>query len=951
MKASRSLFTLLAVLLWSVPAGQTAALSAASGGHGPALITLTALSSAQTDAAVVQQAQDLLTLSEQQNFENHALALQTARQALALWQTTTDRAGVARTYAHIGRCYMAQGDLSAAISNYEQAQQLWQELNNAQEQAEVLIMLGLIEIRRGEWTSAVSFLNQAQSIPATSSNPAQMGQIACGLGDIFTLNGLPDNGLIQYNQALEYYRQTPDLRDDTLTTIFIGNTHYVSGAYEAALKHYRQALASVAPASLDAAHCHEYIGRVYLAQGDYVGALPELQTALTTYTNTVNPNEAAQVRALIGQIHEQQGQLKLARRYYEQALATFTKLADRLNQAASYYALGQLAAREQNYDAAAEYLRQSIALTEDVRRVATSSELTAAFSATVHARYEQYIDCLMHQHAAQPAQDFAVRAFEISELARARSLAQLLHATQTNLAPGVDDQLAKQERSLRQLLRVKADDKIALLGRAYKREELLALEAELARLENEYRQVIDTIRARCPAYEQLARPTAWDLRRIQEQVVADDETLLLEYSLGAARSYVWAVTRDRFTSYELPAEASIKAAEEKVYQALKTPPDARTAADLDAAAQALAQMILSPVAAELNKRRIIVVADGALNYIPFQVLPAPSGANEPLVVNYEIINAPSASILGDLQQEAARRQPANVLAAFGDPVFASNYEQRKDTNDNGQLAAMQTLASAGLYHALRDLELNGDRFDPTVLKPLFYAKRELDNLRAVAAGGKTFVAMGADATRAQLLSTDLTQYAILHFATHGFLDPKQPEMSGLVLSTVDRDGHEQNGFVGLQDIYGLRAPVDLVVLSACQTALGKDVRGEGLLGLTRGFMYAGASSVVASLWKVDDEATAELMREFYSQMLQEGLPPAAALRAAQNRIRQNPDWHAPYYWAAFTLQGEYRHVIKPAPAAATVGLTLARKGIMGGTLLTLLVGAAWWYRRRRLRLK
>src|SRR5205085_4697147 len=196
---------------------------------------------------------------------------------------------------------------------------------------------------------------------------------------------------------------------------------------------------------------------------------------------------------------------------------------------------------------------------------------------------------------------------------------------------------------------------------------------------------------------------------------------------------------------------------------------------------------------------------------------------------------------------------------------------------------------------------------------------------------------------------DLTQYAILHFATHGLLDPKRPEHSGLLLSTVNREGQAQNGFVGLQDIYGLRAPVDLVVLSACQTALGKDVRGEGLLGLTRGFMYAGASSVMASLWKVDDEATAELMRQAYVNMLQKGMTPAAALRAAQNYIRQRPEWRSPYYWAGFTLQGEYRQIIRPAAATSAAGLY--RKGmVIGGLLLLAAVAffvAFLYYRRRQ----
>jgi CHAT domain-containing protein len=238
---------------------------------------------------------------------------------------------------------------------------------------------------------------------------------------------------------------------------------------------------------------------------------------------------------------------------------------------------------------------------------------------------------------------------------------------------------------------------------------------------------------------------------------------------------------------------------------------------------------------------------------------------------------------------------------------------------------------------------DADSVDPAKIQPLFYAKRELANLRALA-GEDTFVATGFDATLERLESADLTKYAILHFATHGILDPRQPEKSGLFLSMVNRDGQAQNGFVGLADIYRLHAPVNLVVLSACRTGLGKDVRGEGLIGLTRGFMYAGASSVVASLWKVDDEATSELMKRFYAYMLQSGMPPAQALRAAQNSIRQEPQWSAPYYWAAFTLQGDYREVIKPTPIAARSKRSIL---IIAASLVILLAGAAWLYQRYR----
>jgi len=179
------------------------------------------------------------------------------------------------------------------------------------------------------------------------------------------------------------------------------------------------------------------------------------------------------------------------------------------------------------------------------------------------------------------------------------------------------------------------------------------------------------------------------------------------------------------------------------------------------------------------------------------------------------------------------------------------------------------------------------------------------------------------------------------------LNPTRPENSGLFLSTVTRDGRPQNGFVGLEDIYGLRAPVSLVVLSACQTGLGKDVRGEGLIGLTRGFMYAGATSVVSSLWKVEDEVTAELMKHFYTNMLQRGMTPAAALRAAQNHIREQPQWRSPYYWAAFTFQGDYQQSIKvSSPTVMKIGEKRLVVVVISAMLL-LALGGQLFYRHFR----
>jgi CHAT domain-containing protein len=168
------------------------------------------------------------------------------------------------------------------------------------------------------------------------------------------------------------------------------------------------------------------------------------------------------------------------------------------------------------------------------------------------------------------------------------------------------------------------------------------------------------------------------------------------------------------------------------------------------------------------------------------------------------------------------------------------------------------------------------------------------------------IAKGFDASRARATDPALSRYRIIHFATHGILDRDNPELSAIVLSLVDRQGRPQDGYLRLHDIYNLNLPAELVVLSACDTGLGKEFKGEGLIGLTRGFMYAGAARVMASLWKVEDEPTAKLMRHFYRHMLRGGLPPAAALRQAQIALWQDTEWRAPYFWAAFVIQGEWR---------------------------------------------
>jgi CHAT domain-containing protein len=239
--------------------------------------------------------------------------------------------------------------------------------------------------------------------------------------------------------------------------------------------------------------------------------------------------------------------------------------------------------------------------------------------------------------------------------------------------------------------------------------------------------------------------------------------------------------------------------------------------------------------------------------------------------------------------------------------------------------------------------LNGVTGQATIAR-LPGSLREAQAIMTVIPPDESTIVVGFDANRARVMSDEFRYYRILHFATHGLLDSEHPEMSGLILSLVDERGRPQNGYLRLRDIYSLNLPADLVVLSACETGLGRSVQGEGLIGVTRGFIYAGSKSVVASLWKVDDEATAELMKHFYGAMVRDGLPPAAALKVAKQAVRAQERWRSPYFWAAFVLQGEYSGDF--AVADHSTG-RLHASAISLGTALLLLV-SLYLLRQRRM---
>jgi CHAT domain-containing protein len=281
------------------------------------------------------------------------------------------------------------------------------------------------------------------------------------------------------------------------------------------------------------------------------------------------------------------------------------------------------------------------------------------------------------------------------------------------------------------------------------------------------------------------------------------------------------------------------------------------------------------------------------------------------VLSHEIISLPSASTLAAQRTALAGRESApRGVAVIADPVFEQTDERVKPSARSSikpsragteEPAAREPAATRMLQHLSGKSGASGGLAVPR----LPYTRQEAESILAVARGAANLKAVNFEASRATVTGGELKQYGYVHFATHGYIDAEKPGLSAIVLSLVNERGEAQDGFLRAQEVYNLELPAELVVLSACETGLGKEVRGEGLIGFTRGFTYAGAERVIVSLWNVSDKGTAELMGRLYRGLLREGKHPAAALRAAQAAMLNQEGWSAPYYWAAFVQHGDW----------------------------------------------
>lgn len=880
---------------------------------------------------------------------------------------------------------MADGSpasLTKAIEKFESARVAFRPLNIPVGEAVMLTMIGFAYNQLDQNQKAIEKLNEA--LPLFRSAGEQKGEASAllHLGLIHSKLGEMEKGLDYLGQAFALFHAAGERQGEAIALSVIGTLYVLLGKPEELNNYYNQVLeisrATASPDS-DAAALPALAPFYQLMRQNAIEepqkAREGLERLLSVSRSFRIPRGEALALLALGLDHSFERETQKALSYYEQALPLFRTVRDRPGEGAALFGLcmSHISARDyrKGFDYCAQALtlhralgdgqvesltlkqiaigerdrgnlaasltaiESAIANVESVRTKVVNPELRLSYFAGSQDYYEFYIDLLMRLDRQQPNCGYDGKALQASERARARSLLDTLKEAKADIRQGVDASMLQREREIQRRLNAKAHTQMSLLSQRHSEAQAKAIAEEIQSLINELLQVETEIRQTSPQYAALMQPRPLTLKEIQTEVL-DEDTLLLEYSLGDDRSYLWMVTSTSITSHELPKRSEIETAVRGFYDLLNARNTdvkgeskeqrevriSRSDAAIPKAAGALSGMVLVPEVRRLDKKRLVIIADGALHFVPFGALPIERDSSSPnnqkgnvrepraLIADHEIVNLPSASTLAVIREGVAGRQRApKTVAVLADPVFMKNDERVKTDKDkpapkgdNRPPALTESKTDRQLIKAKEDTGL-ASGFDVPRLPG---TRREAEQIVAMVPASERRLALDFDASRHTATSAELAQYRYVHLSTHGLLNSVHPELSGLVFSLVNERGEPQEGFLLAHEIFNLKIPAEAVVLSACETGIGKEIRGEGLVSLTQGFMYAGAPRVVVSLWGVSDSSTSELMVRFYQGMLKENKPPAAALRAAQLSLMNDRRWASPYYWAPFTLQGEWR---------------------------------------------
>lgn len=829
-------------------------------------------------------------------------ALQRFEEVDALYTQRKDQLGRAMAQNNIASAYKYLGNVDGAIKSFRAALSIHDalpsrdQMETQKNRAALQLNLATVHQDIGDISKALESFNEADQFWSRLANKRETGRARQWLGEAYQLAGNRDRARAYFEQAIQLRRDANDYRGAALSMLDLARLSLEQGDTVSTQRLINEALATLDTSSDAGDRDVLFRSQVNLLQAELASKKGDQLSALSILAQTESLASDVNLGQLEVRLLDLRGRALLRQGSAEEAAAAFksgieTASSMQMLQQEADAHLGLATACDElgRTDMAIEETTSAIGALERLRSLLAHPALRRDYLQTQRSAYELKVDLLMRESqrhtATSHATALAVDALFTAESARARALMDFLAASTTDIyastTPSERESLANYRRKLRLL---SAELSRTNPKRASKVGQLAAgLETTRAELEQLEAQVFSRM-------EQAAvNPLQQDsLDRIQNEL--SDDRVIVEFALGDKQSFAWVVSSKGLKAHVLPGRQMIESLVREYYRMLRSR-HANDAQKQRQVGQELSDILLNSIYPDIAGARLAIVPDGELHYLPFSALPPPATANldrGPLLLHHEISVIPSIATLVALRKRQATRQtPSKTVAVVADPVFDANDERVAETTT---IAAAQEVALT--------------RSD---LRRLVQSRDEAKAIADLLAREDVTLAFDFDASRQNLLAGLASDHWIVHLATHGHFDRHDPLQSGLVLSQVNAAGQAINGLIAMDDIFGLPISARLVVLSACETGLGKAVRGEGLVGLAQGFLYAGVPSVVSSLWLVQDKGTSQLMASFYENMLKNGASPAAALRAAKLELweMENKD---PYFWSAFVLHGDWRPV-------------------------------------------
>lgn len=840
------------------------------------------------------------------NLFNQEEILDNYQRSLNLYKEIGDKKAEATILNNIGSVHERYGEIQKGIDSYQSALAIARQLKDNSLIVSVLSNVGIAYASIKDYEKSILSLEESLSLETNNkTKPIRLSNLASTYSNL----GEYAVSLAYYEEALTLLREIKDeqveaiiINNIAVNQLNVGNIEKAKEGLSVALDKFKNTKNKRGQATVITK-----LADIELKSGNQLNAKNLVEEALKIRIEILDYVGEIHTRNLLGIIENLSGNKEIAAQHFNRALFLSNEIYNQDGKLITLYNLAKLRMEEGKLSETLTLLEESIKEIETTRATFTNDTLQSTYFATKQKSYELYANTLMKLHNLKPKESYDIKAFNVTEQMRARSLLELVANTAKieELLP-IDSDNFKKNEELEKQISYLATQIIKLKALNDKQESIAQLEEKFVKLKSKQETIKIEIKSRLEQKtENLFRPLS--LKEIQEKVL-DDETVLLQYFLTEDVSYVWVISKNNIAVFPLPPRKEIEnivdelykklternndeleSSEEMVYR-IKKAEDEYIKINIE-----LSTILIDPIKQQLqNKKRLLISPEGKLCLVPFNSLLIQNTKAKFLLEDYEVVNISSASLIALIREKKQENAPSRILV-LADPAFSANDDRISKNLNNNVIATQKTPRP-------RVTRLRGRR-DLAFTRLIATQKEALGIKKAFPKRVDEFTGLDASKQRLELL--DFMKYYILHFATHSLLDLNQPELSSIVLSLVDKTGQECEGFLTVSDILNLKLSAELVTLSSCQTALGKEKKGEGVIGLTRAFFYSGTKRVISTLWSVNDEVTANLMVKFYNN-IGSGLSVSSALRKAQLDTLRTQKYKSPYYWAAFQMQGEFK---------------------------------------------